>query len=118
MKATVTITLKPGLLDAQGRTIRAALESLGFTGVRDVRIGKHIEVDLNHAGVGAARRDVERMCRKLLANPIIEHYRIEIAQGSPARQSREPGRAGLGAQGKRRAVGPRTPSSEPRARLR
>ena len=82
MKAKIYITLKPGLLDAQGKTIKSALESLGFKGVKDVRMGKYVEVELNHARATSAKKDVERMCQKLLANPIVEAYRIEIAQGS------------------------------------
>jgi phosphoribosylformylglycinamidine synthase len=79
MRAKVCITLKPGLLDAQGKTIKSALESLGFKGVKEVRVGKYLELDLNHGGAKSAKRDVERMCQKLLANPVIETYRIEIA---------------------------------------
>ena len=78
MKAKVYITLKPGLLDAQGKTIKGALGSLGFKGVTEVRIGKYVEIELNHARRTAAKQDVERMCRKLLANPVIERYRIEL----------------------------------------
>ena len=80
MRAKVYITLKPGLLDAQGKTVKGALESLGFKGVKDVRMGKYIEIELNHGSVSAAKRDVERMCKKLLANPIIETYRIEVTE--------------------------------------
>ena len=90
MKAKVYITLKPGLLDAQGKTIKDALESLGFKGVKDVRMGKYIEIELNGAKAASAKREVERMCQKLLANPIVETYSIEIAGGS-----------GLGVRGKR-----------------
>ena len=89
MKATVCITLKPGLLDAQGKTVKSALESLGFKGVQDVRIGKYIELELNGTKAAAAKRAVERMCKKLLANPVVETYRIEVVQGS-----------GLGVRGK------------------
>ena len=79
MKAKVYITLKPGLLDAQGKTIKGALESLGFKGIADVRMGKYLEIELNHHGATAsAKRDVERMCRTLLANPVVETYRIEM----------------------------------------
>lgn len=78
MKAKVYVTLKPGLLDAQGKTVKSALESLGFHGVHEVRMGKYIELDLNGARPEAAKREVERMCRKLLANPIVETYRIEV----------------------------------------
>ena len=79
MKAKVYITLKPGLLDAQGKTIKGALESLGFRGVHEVRMGKYIELELN-GGVrpDAAKREVERMCQKLLANPIVETYRVDV----------------------------------------
>jgi phosphoribosylformylglycinamidine synthase len=78
MKANVYITLKRGLLDAQGKTIKSALESLGFKGVNDVRVGKYLEIELNHGSVHATKQDVERMCKKLLANPIVETYRIEV----------------------------------------
>ena len=81
MKAKVCITLKAGLLDAQGNTVRHALESLGFKGVKDVRIGKYVELELNGAGTTSAKKEVERMCQKLLANPIIETYRIELVRG-------------------------------------
>ena len=79
MKAKVCITLKPGLLDAQGKTVKHALGSLGFKGVKDVRIGKYVEIELNGAKSVSAKREVERMCRKLLANPIIETYRIDVS---------------------------------------
>ena len=74
MKARVFVTLKPGVLDPQGKAIHHALEGLGFSGVNDVRAGKLIELDVD-PGVGDA--DVEAMCRKLLANTVIENYRIE-----------------------------------------
>ncbi len=79
MKAKVCITLKPGLLDAQGKTIKGALTALGFKGVKDVRMGKYLEIELNHGRARAAKKDVEQMCRKLLANPVVETYRIDIA---------------------------------------
>jgi len=78
MKAKVVITLKPGLLDAQGKTIKSALDTLGFKGVQEVRIGKYVEIELNHGRGASAKQDVERMCRKLLANPVVETYRVEI----------------------------------------
>ena len=77
MKAKVTITLKAGLLDAQGKTIKSALESLGFSGVSGVRVGKYLEIELRGART-SAKKDVERMCEKLLANPAIETYRVDI----------------------------------------
>jgi phosphoribosylformylglycinamidine synthase len=74
MKTRVHVTLKNGVLDPQGKAIHHALEGLGFRGVNDVRAGKLIELDLAD-GVGDA--EVEEMCRKLLANTVIENYRIE-----------------------------------------
>lgn len=76
MKATVHITLKKGVLDPQGKAIGHALEGMGFGEVGDVRQGKFIELDLED-GVPEAR--IREMCEKLLANPVIEDYRIEIA---------------------------------------
>ena len=78
MKATVCITLKAGLLDAQGKTVKSALESLGFKGVKDVRVGKYIELELSGSRAASAKADVERMCKKLLANPVVETYRIGV----------------------------------------
>jgi phosphoribosylformylglycinamidine synthase len=74
MKTRVYVTLKNGVLDPQGKAIHHALEGLGFSGVRDVRAGKLIELDLED---GVSDEDVEAMCRKLLANTVIENYRIE-----------------------------------------
>ena len=74
MKIRVLVTLKPGVLDPQGKAIHHALEGLGFTGVNDVRQGKLIELDL---ATGTSDADIESMCRELLANAVIENYRIE-----------------------------------------
>jgi phosphoribosylformylglycinamidine synthase PurS subunit len=74
MKARVFITLKPGVLDPQGKAIHHALEDLGFSGVNDVRAGKLIELDLDD---GTSDSAIEDMCRKLLANTVIENFRIE-----------------------------------------
>lgn len=79
MKARVEVTLKSGVLDPQGEAVRHALGSLGFEGVGEVRIGKVIEVDLSATNPEAARAEVEAMCRKLLANTVIENYAVEIA---------------------------------------
>ena len=79
MKARVHVTLKNGVLDPQGRAIAHALSSLGFGGVDDVRQGKYIELDLTETDKSKARDQVEAMCRKLLANTVIENYSIEIA---------------------------------------
>jgi len=75
MKARITITLKPGVLDPQGRAIQNALGGLGFAGVTGARQGKLIELDLAD---GTAESAIDEMCRKLLANTVIENYRIEI----------------------------------------
>jgi len=74
MKTRVYVTLKNGVLDPQGKAIHHALEGLGFDGVRDVRQGKLIELDLDE---GVSDEDVEQMCRRLLANTVVENYRIE-----------------------------------------
>lgn len=78
MKATVKITLKSGVLDPQGKAISHALEALGFSGVGKVRQGKLIEIDLDETDQGAAEAALEDMCRKLLANTVIENYDIEL----------------------------------------
>ena len=74
MKARVYVTLKPGVLDPQGKAIHHALEGLGFSGIADVRAGKLIELDLAE---GTSDAQIEDMCRKLLANIVIENFRIE-----------------------------------------
>lgn len=79
MKAKVTITLKSGVLDPQGKAIEGALAGLGFEGASEVRQGKVIELQLNETSEAAARARVEDMCKKLLANPVMENYAIEIA---------------------------------------
>lgn len=76
MKARVTVTLKPGVLDPQGRAIHHALEGLGFGQVADVRVGKLIELDVAD---GTTEAEVAEMARKLLANTVIESFRIEMA---------------------------------------
>jgi len=78
MKARVFVTLKPGVLDPQGKAIHHALEGLGFSGVQDVRAGKLIELELAE---GTSDSDIEGMCRKLLANTVIENFRIERLEG-------------------------------------
>lgn len=74
MKARIFVTLKGGVLDPQGKAIHHALEGLGFNGVNDVRAGKLIELELAD---GTSDEDIDGMCRKLLANTVIENYRIE-----------------------------------------
>lgn len=80
MKAKVHVTLKNGVLDPQGKAIRHALGGLGFAGVGDVRQGKFIELDMAEPDPRRAREAVDAMCRKLLANTVIENYSIEIAE--------------------------------------
>lgn len=74
MKVHVHVSLKPGVLDPQGRAVHHALEGLGFVGVKDVRVGRLIELDV---GDGTDDGALDEMCRKLLANTVIENYRIE-----------------------------------------
>ncbi len=78
MKAKITITLKNGVLDPQGKAIEGALAGLGFAGASDVRQGKVIELELEESDETAARAKAEEMCKKLLANPVMENYAIEI----------------------------------------
>jgi len=79
MKARVHISLKPGVLDPQGKAIGNALAGLGFTRIGEVRQGKLIELDLAETDPVCARDQVEAMCRELLANPVIEDYSIELS---------------------------------------
>jgi phosphoribosylformylglycinamidine synthase len=78
VQARVHVTLKPGVLDPQGKAIEHALQALGFTGVGGVRQGKVIELTLDEDDPARARESVEAMCRKLLANTVIENYAIEL----------------------------------------
>lgn len=79
MKARIKITLKPGVLDPQGKAIEGALAGLGFAEAHNVRQGKLIEFEVDAADEASARARVEDMCRALLANPVMETYTIEIA---------------------------------------
>jgi phosphoribosylformylglycinamidine synthase len=78
MKAKVTVMLKPGVLDPQGRAIGHALGTLGFEGVTDVRAGKVIELELATTDAEEARDQAEAMARRLLANSVIESFRVEV----------------------------------------
>jgi phosphoribosylformylglycinamidine synthase subunit PurS len=80
MKARIKITLKNGVLDPQGKAIQHALASLGFSGVNDVRQGKYIEVDLAATSEASAREQVEKICKDLLANTVIENYAYELVR--------------------------------------
>jgi phosphoribosylformylglycinamidine synthase len=88
MKARIVVRLRPGILDPQGATIRRALEGLGFPEVRDLRVGKVLDVTLDETDPGRARQRLDEMCRKLLANPVIEDYTCEIDE---RREGRSPG---------------------------
>jgi phosphoribosylformylglycinamidine synthase subunit PurS len=83
MKYRVHVTLKSGVLDPQGKAIHHALEGLGFDGVRDVRAGKLIELELEDGAADEA--EIDQMCRKLLANTVIENYRIEKVEAAGQR---------------------------------
>jgi phosphoribosylformylglycinamidine synthase PurS subunit len=78
MKAKVFVSLKPGVLDPQGKAIQHSVELLGFTGISDVRQGKYFEIALQDSDEAQARESVARMAREVLSNPIIEDYRVEI----------------------------------------
>ncbi len=78
MKARVTVMLKNGVLDPQGAAVQHALGTLGFAGVNGVRQGKVIELDLSETDAAKAEVAVKAMCEKLLANTVIESYRVEI----------------------------------------
>ena len=78
MQAKIYITLKQGVLDPQGKAIEKALAQLGFGGINEVRQGKLIEIDFEAASSDAARQQLTQMCEKLLANVVIENYRIDI----------------------------------------
>ena len=80
MRARVFVTLKPSVFDPQGKTITDALQSLGYTGVNDVRQGKYFEMELNAASADEARALAAEVADKLLANPVIESYRVEVSE--------------------------------------
>jgi phosphoribosylformylglycinamidine synthase PurS subunit len=81
MKARVTVTLKTGVLDPQGKAIERALGGLGFDGVDQVRQGKIFDIELSPRDREQAEADLKSMCERLLANTVIESYRFEILQG-------------------------------------
>lgn len=81
--ARVYVTLKPTVNDPQGLTIRGALRSLGFDDAESVRAGKYLEIRLQASDVAAAGTRIDEMCRRLLANPVIEDYRFEIEPAKP-----------------------------------
>jgi len=81
LKAKVHVTLKQGVLDPQGKAVQHALEALGFGGVNAVRQGKFIELELDETDPKKAETEVEAMCKKLLANTVIEDFRVDIVEG-------------------------------------
>ena len=78
MKARVYVTLKPGVLDPQGQAVGRTLGKLGFEEVKDVRIGKYVEIELDEADRGRAEQRLTEMCNRLIANTVIEDFRIEL----------------------------------------
>ena len=83
MKAKIFVTLKPSVLDPQGKAIHHAIETIGFHGIQDVRQGKYFEITINGAlSPDEAQAEIERMARDVLANPIIEDYRVELDSDS------------------------------------
>ena len=77
-QAQVYVTLRPSVLDPAGTAVRSGLEHMGYDNVTQLRIGKYIEVSLSAESEEAARSQLDRMCDQLLANPVIENYRIEL----------------------------------------
>jgi phosphoribosylformylglycinamidine synthase subunit PurS len=80
MKAKIHVTLKNGVLDVQGKAVQAGLAGLGFQGVGEVRVGRYVEIELAAKDKAAAEAEARKMCEKLLANTVIENYRVEIAE--------------------------------------
>ena len=80
MRAIVYVTLKPGVLDPQGQAVHKTLGRLGFSEVESVRVGKYIEIELDERDLASARARVEAMCQELIANPVIEDFRVEVAE--------------------------------------
>ena len=78
MRVKIYVTLKKGILDPQGKAVQHSLHTLGYTSVKDVRIGKYIEIDIGDPSKEAVEARIKEMCHKLLANPIIEDFRYEI----------------------------------------
>ncbi len=93
MRARVFVRLKRGILDPQGAAVKRALEGLGYREVRDLRVGRVLELELESADPNAARGRLEEMCRRLLANPVTEEFTVEIVEDG-ARSRLPEGRAG------------------------
>ena len=88
MRARVFVTLKQSVFDPQGTTVAEALHTLGYPNVRDVRQGKYFELDIDASSPEEARRVAAEAADKLLANPVIESYRIEVDAAAPAEMAR------------------------------
>ncbi len=82
MKLRVLVRLRPGIMDVQGAAVQRALVGLGFGDLRDLRVGKVVEIDVDAPSAAAARARVDEMCKKLLANPVLEDYTIETIEAS------------------------------------
>jgi phosphoribosylformylglycinamidine synthase subunit PurS len=80
MRVKIFVSLKPGVLDPQGKAIERSLHTLGYQEVRDVRVGKYLELEVDAASRPTAEARVREMCDQLLANPVIEDYRFEIQE--------------------------------------
>ena len=78
MKAKVYVTLKPSVLDPQGKTVQNALEHMGYTGIGAVHVGKYLEVELAGGDKAAARKQIDEACHKILSNPVIEDFTVEM----------------------------------------
>lgn len=83
-RVDVRVGLRPGVLDPQGQAVAGALRALGFSGVGDVRVGRWIRLDLEAPSEDEARRQAEDMCRRLLANPVIEEFAYDVSAAGPA----------------------------------
>ena len=82
MRVRVLVRLRPGIMDVQGAAVQRALIGLGFADLRDLRVGKVVEVEVDAPSETAARARVDEMCKKLLANPVLEDYSIETMEGA------------------------------------
>ena len=78
MKARIIVMPKKTVLDPQGKTVKHALESMGFSGIKDVRVGKFMEIELEGGNEAELRKKIDEACHKLLSNPVIEEYTFEI----------------------------------------
>ena len=84
MKVRVLVRLKPGIMDVQGTAVQRALGGLGFHDLRELRVGKLLELDVDAPTEAVARQRADEMCRKLLANPVLEDYTIEVGEEARA----------------------------------